>query len=158
VSHGIEIGTEIRDVELADAAAIVRIDTEHSGEAKPGWWEDLLARHTRRAGASKRVGLVAVDGELGVVGYLLGQVRAFEFGSEPCGWIFAVGVHPERLRSGVASALFETARARFASKGIRVLRTMVRRDDVPVLTFFRGRGFAGGPYVELELTLGEATS
>lgn len=149
---------EIRDVELADAAAIVGIDTAHTGGEKPGWWEDLLARHTRRAGASKRVGLVAVYEERGVVGYLLGQVRAFEFGSEPCGWIFAVGVHPEQLRAGVASALFDTARARFARKGIRVLRTMVRRDDVPVLTFFRSRGFGGGPYVELELTLEEAIS
>ncbi len=28
---------------------------------------------------------------------------------------------------------------------------MVRRNDVPVLTFFRTNGFAGGPYVQLEL-------
>jgi hypothetical protein len=28
---------------------------------------------------------------------------------------------------------------------------MVRRTDVPVLTFFRTNGFAAGPYVQLEL-------
>jgi hypothetical protein len=28
---------------------------------------------------------------------------------------------------------------------------MVRRDDVPVLAFFRGFGFSGGSYVQLEL-------
>jgi hypothetical protein len=28
---------------------------------------------------------------------------------------------------------------------------MVRRNNVPVLTFFRTNGFAGGPYVQLEL-------
>jgi hypothetical protein len=31
---------------------------------------------------------------------------------------------------------------------------MVRRNDVPVLTFFRTNGFAGGPYVQLELADG----
>ena len=28
---------------------------------------------------------------------------------------------------------------------------MVRRNNVPVLTFFRTNGFVGGPYVQLEL-------
>jgi len=32
------------------------------------------------------------------------------------------------------------------------VRTMVRRNNVPVLTFFRTNGFAAGPYVQLELT------
>ena len=27
---------------------------------------------------------------------------------------------------------------------------MVRRNDVPVLSFFRARGFVGGPFVQLE--------
>jgi hypothetical protein len=40
------------------------------------------------------------------------------------------------------------------ASGITTIRTMVRRNDVPVLTFFRTNGFAGGPYVQLELTLG----
>ena len=30
---------------------------------------------------------------------------------------------------------------------------MMRRNDVPVLSFFRSQGFAGGPYVQLELEL-----
>jgi len=148
----------IRNVRKADAAAITAIDAAHTGESKAGWWEEVLRRHARRSGAPDRVGLAAVDPEGEVAGYLLGQVRAFEFGSEPCGWIFAVGVHPDRLRSGVATALFREARERFAARGVRLVRTMVRKDDVPVLTFFRGRGFAGGPYVELELELGKGAS
>ena len=30
---------------------------------------------------------------------------------------------------------------------------MVRRADVPVLSFFRAGGFVGGPYAQLELEL-----
>jgi hypothetical protein len=34
---------------------------------------------------------------------------------------------------------------------------MVRRNDVPVLSFFRANGFVGGEFVQLELDLkGEA--
>jgi hypothetical protein len=33
---------------------------------------------------------------------------------------------------------------------------MVRRADVPVLAFFRSSGFAGGPYVQLELDVAQA--
>ena len=36
------------------------------------------------------------------------------------------------------------------------VRTMVRRNDVPVLSFFRGNGFRGGSFVQLELDVREA--
>lgn len=140
----------LRPVRAADAPALAAIDRAHTGRAKRAWWEQVVARHVR--GGAGRAGLVAVaDGK--VVGYVLGQVREFEFGSGPCGWIFAIGVHPDWLRAGVASRLFAGARARFAELGVSLVRTMVRRDDVPVLTFFRNQGFVAGPYVELELAL-----
>lgn len=149
------VALRIRPIRPGDAAAVARIDAAHTGAAKLRFWRDVVARHARtgpRPGA--RVGLVATnDGADRVVGYLLGQVRAFEFGSEPCGWIFAVGVHPDHLHHGVASALFREARDRFAALGVTLLRTMVRREDVPVQTFFRNQGFAAGPYMELELSL-----
>jgi ribosomal protein S18 acetylase RimI-like enzyme len=78
-------------------------------------------------------------------------VRAFEFGSEPCGWILEVGVDPAQTRHGVASALLAEAVDRLRASGVSTIRTMVKRNDVPMLTFFRTNGFAGGPYVQLEL-------
>jgi ribosomal protein S18 acetylase RimI-like enzyme len=143
----------LRPVRASDAPALAAIDRAHAGRGTRAWWEQVVARHVHGGGG--RVGLVAVA-ERHVVGYVLGQVREFEFGSEPCGWIFAVGVHPDRLRAGVASRLFAGARERFAELGVGLVRTMVRRDDVPVLTFFRNQGFVAGPYVELELALPRA--
>ncbi len=109
-------------------------------------FESSWGRHRGRL----RVGLAAEAGD-GLAGYLLGDVRAFEFGSEPCGWIFAVGVDPAHARRGVASALLAEAVTRLRAAGVTTVRTMVRRNDVPVLAFFRTNGFAGGPYVQLEL-------
>jgi len=84
-------------------------------------------------------------------------VRAFEFGSEPCGWVFAVGVDPACARQGIASLLVAEACERFRSAGVATVRTMVRRDDIPVLSFFRRRGFEGGSFYQLELGLGVRT-
>jgi len=149
----------IRAIRSGDAAAIAAIDAAHTGVLKRRWWRDVVARHagSGRAGEA-RVGLVAVEGPKGtVVGYAMGRVRSFEFGSEPCGWIVALGVHPRMLRGGIAGRLFDEACRRFARHGINLVRTMVRRDDVGVLTFFRNQGFVAGPYVELELSIPETT-
>ena len=146
----------IRPLSRADLAGATRIDAHHTGARKPGYWKRVFAEFLGRGAAGRvRVGLAAeLDGRL--AGYLLGEVRAFEFGSGPCGWVFAVGVDPARLRLGVASALLAEACRAFRAAGVSRVRTMVRRNDVPVLAFFRSSGFSGGSYVQLELDVGAA--
>jgi ribosomal protein S18 acetylase RimI-like enzyme len=87
------------------------------------------------------------------VGFVCGENRAFEFGSEPCGWIFAVAVHPSHTRQGIASSLVGEACRRLRAAGVSRVRTMVRRNDLPLLSFFRASGFEGGSFVQLELDL-----
>lgn len=138
----------VRNLALRDLPDVVRIDAAHSGSEKRDYWASILRDFQGR----HRVALVAETGGR-VVGHLLGEVRAFEFGSAPCGWIFAVGVDPGHLRQSVAATLFRAACLRFGSAGIHHVRTMVRRDDVPMLSFFRSAGMVGGPFVQLERTL-----
>jgi len=138
----------IRDLEPSDLAEVIRIDAAHAGLEKPAYWTSVL----RDFRGPHRVALAAESGGQ-LVGHLLGEVRAFEFGSEPCGWVFAVGVDPTYLRRGVAASLLRAACRRFAQAGIRRVRTMVRRDDVPMLSFFRAAGMVGGPFVQLEMNL-----
>jgi ribosomal protein S18 acetylase RimI-like enzyme len=148
-------GLRIRPLSRADLAGVTRIDAHHTGARKPAYWKRVFAEFLGRRAGHVRVGLAAeVEGRL--AGYLLGEVRAFEFGSGPCGWIFAVGVDPARLRLGVASALLTEACRAFRAAGVTQVRTMVRRNDVPVLAFFRSSGFSGGSYVQLELEVGAA--
>lgn len=160
----------VRKLVPADLDEVIRIDAVHRGDADPGYWHSVLGRFlTRRRSrrptaedttASRPVPIVqvaiGVDGnaeQTGLAGYLFGEVRAVEFGSEPCGWIFAVGVDRPYLRSKLASALLREATARFQRAGVRKVRTMVQKSDVPVLSFFRASGFVGGPFVQLELDL-----
>lgn len=141
----------IRPLVPKDIGLVTRIDAVHTGESKPSYWKRIFRDFVGHEAQDDRVGIAAeVDGVL--VGFLFGDVRAFEFGSEPCGWILEIGVEPSHSRAGVASALLREGCERLRATGVTVIRTMVRRNNVPVLTFFRTNGFAGGPYVQLELT------
>jgi len=140
----------VRDLHLSDLPEVIRIDTAHTSRPRAAYWTSVLGDFLQSRDGPFRMGLAAErHGRL--VGHLLGEVRAFEFGSEPCGWIFAVGVDPDHVRQGVGATLLHGACRRFASVGIGRVRTMVRRDDLPMLSFFRAAGMVGGPFVQLEL-------
>ena len=141
----------IRALVAGDLNAVVRIDAIHTGEPKPAYWRRIFKDFVGSAAGIGRVGLAA-ERDGAVVGFLLGDIRAFEFGSEPCGWILEIGVDPKCARLGVATTLLVEACRRLRAAGVATIRTMVRRNNVPVLTFFRTNGFAAGPYVQLELT------
>ena len=145
----------VRDLRYDHLDEVIRIDAVHTGEKKPRYWNRVFQDFLDVGREPLRVGLTAEDdGRL--VGYLLGEVRAFEFGSEACGWVFAVGVDPRDARVGVASALLEEACVRFRRAGVTRVRTMVGRSEVDVLSFFRANGFVGGSFVQLERNLEEA--
>lgn len=151
MTDGTATRVRVGDLRAEHLEQVVRIDALHTGASKPDYWREVLDRFIARPDA-RRVGLAAEE-EGRLLGYLLGEVRAFEFGSEPCGWVFAVGVDPERLRGHVAATLLNEACVRFRKAGIARVRTMVRRDDVEVLSFFRSQEFVGGRFVQLELDL-----
>jgi ribosomal protein S18 acetylase RimI-like enzyme len=142
---------KLRALSMGDLDRVVRIDAFHTGESKPAYWKQVFKDFLDPKAGRGRVGLVAEQDEE-LAGFVLGDVRAFEFGSEPCGWIMEIGVDPRFTRAGIASALLAEASKRLRASGVTTIRTMVRRNDVPVLTFFRTNGFAGGPYVQLEWT------
>ena len=142
----------LRELRIEDRGDVVRLDALHTSEPKEGYWEGVFRDFLSEEEGRLRVGLAAErDGRF--VGYLLGEVRAFEFGSEPCGWVFAVGVDPTELRKGTASSLLQEACRRFREAGIAKVRTMVHKGNVPLLSFFRGSGFVGGSFYQLEMDL-----
>jgi ribosomal protein S18 acetylase RimI-like enzyme len=146
----------VRDLVGDDLDDVVRIDALHTGERKPAYWRRKLRGFLDDDDERTHVRLAAREDPAGpVIGYLLGEVRAFEFGSEPCGWIFAVGVEPRALRERVASLLLAECCRRFRQAGVARVRTMVERTNVPVLSFFRANGFVAGRFVQLELDIEE---
>ena len=140
----------VRSLRQDDLAEVVRIDALHTGHPKHDYWCRIFSEYLGRTGPDQTFGY-GVEGERGLAGYLFGEIRAVEFGSGPCGWVFAVGIEEGFARRGLATALLEAAKQRFREAGVEKIRTMVSRNDVPVLSFFRSSGFVGGPYVQLEL-------
>jgi len=146
----------IRRATRDDLDLLVDLDARITGRPKPDYWDDLYERYATRR-AEERFFLVAETrggNDAGrIVGYAIGEVRAWEFGSEPCGWIFGFAVDPEMRLSGIGERLFEDITGRIRATGIHTIRTMVSRENRLVMAFFRSEGMRAGPYIQLELEL-----
>ena len=88
-----------------------------------------------------------------VTGFVIGEVRAWEFGSEPCGWVFAISVDPDAREDGIGAALLDRISESFVQVGVQRLRTMTSRNNHLLMSFFRSRGMMAGPYLQLEKDL-----
>lgn len=137
----------ISPVNLEDVSEIVRIDAEITGAPKADFWY----AHYVRQSTDPAVLLFVARRHDQVIGYVLGSVQAWEFGSPPCGWIEAIAVRSEHRHSQVASRLFDAAISYFREHSINVIRTMVHIDAQALIAFFRMQGMAAGPYIELEM-------
>lgn len=96
---------------------------------------------------------MVAEAEGQVVGFILGEIRAWEFGSPPSGWIFAINVAKGARLDGVGTRLFEVICAQFTEAGVDRVRTMIAKDDPLVMRFFRSQGMVAGPFIELEKVL-----
>ncbi len=141
----------IRNAKASDLNDIIALDTVSSKAEKSDYWRGVFA-HYIAGGRNERIFLVAeVKGK--VVGFIVGEVRAWEFGSPPCGWVFAIAVSPKAREGGVGRRMFDEISARLKQSGVSTVRTMVDRDDKLSLSFFRSLGLRTGKYIELEKTL-----
>jgi GNAT superfamily N-acetyltransferase len=88
-----------------------------------------------------------------VLGFIIGEIRVWEFGSTPCGWVFALSVEPEMRLHNVGNAMLEAISREFKKAGVSKMRTMVARDGRLPMLFFRSEGMMAGPYIQLEKDL-----
>jgi ribosomal protein S18 acetylase RimI-like enzyme len=140
----------VRPLDELDITGIVRIDEKISGIYRPEVWEERVMYYTRRdPGASQ----VAEAGGR-VVGFMLGDLRAGEFGlDEPSGWVERFGIDPDFRGQDLGRRMFDAIRAHFAAEGAKSVRTLVDTDDDAVAGFLRAIGFQPAPLQALELKL-----
>jgi ribosomal protein S18 acetylase RimI-like enzyme len=144
-------GLAVRAAKEADLAAVIAIDTAVTGIPKRNYWQSIYRRYAATTEADRQF-LVAVAGGR-VVGFVIGEVRDWEFGSPPCGWVFAIDVNPDARLSGVGTRLLEAICAAFRRAGVRTVRTMLSRDNTLILSFFRSQGMMAAPFIALEKEL-----
>jgi ribosomal protein S18 acetylase RimI-like enzyme len=143
---------QVRPIEAADLNAVIAIDTEASGIEKVDYWYELFHRYGTR-GRQQRFFLVA-QAEGAIQGFVIGEVRDWEFGSPPCGWVFGIAVRRSARLGGTGTALLAAIMDCFRRAGVDKVRTMTGRDNNLVLSFFRSQGMKAAPFIPLELDLG----
>lgn len=144
----------IRPARAADMTQVVALDKRVTGLTKSRYWREIFARFGKRR-LPQSFFLVAerAGGAGEILGFIIGEVRAWEFGSAPCGWVFGLAVDPDARLSGVGQAMFRAIVAEFRQAGVDKMRTMVARNDLLPLRFFRSEGMMAGPYIQLEMDL-----
>lgn len=148
----------IRRATEDDLAHVVALDAHVTGQSKPEYWQDIFERYGARR-THERFFLIATpvagSEDTGIAGFIAGEVRGWEFGSEPCGWIFAITVDPDLREQHIGERLFREICNLFRGAGMSKVRNMVRRNDTLVMSFFRSEGMVAGPYIQLELDLND---
>ena len=144
----------IRPVRRRDLDPVIAIDAVATGLEKRAYWLSVYRRYGTGT-PSERAFLVA-DLAGRVVGFVIGEVRDWEFGSPPCGWVFAIDVQQGARLGGIGTRLLEAIAERFRAAGVTKLRTMLMRDNTLILSFFRSQGMMAGPLISLEMDIDPA--
>jgi ribosomal protein S18 acetylase RimI-like enzyme len=164
VSAPPETQVRIRPLREADIEAIIDIDAVITGEEKAGFWRGLLTLYEPPSGGSEeesggkdevsgaaRTTYLCEVAESGgrVVGFVLGDVQAWQFGIPRCGRIIAIGVHPDHRRLGVASRLARELLEAFRKMNLPLVQCLVRPGD-PLGGLFESLGFSPSPWLTVE--------
>ena len=144
-------GLTIRPVRRGDLDAIVAIDTQVTGLEKSTYWRSVYRRYGDAARPGARFLVAELEGE--VVGFVIGEVRDWEFGAPPCGWVFAIDVRPDARLTGIGSRLLQSISAVFRRAGVRKVRTMLASDNTLILSFFRSQGMMAARMIPLEMDI-----
>lgn len=142
----------VADAELTDLAEIIDLDARIAGYSRADFWDNLFRQ--RAANATLYVIVARRAGK--IIGYTLGEIRSWPVRDPVCGWLYAVGVDKDHRLHKVATALMTELVARFRRKGVEAVRTVIDVDDHLLMSFFRSCGMTAGPFVELEMAIGQS--
>jgi len=145
------MAVRVRPLKASDLTAVSQIEQRITGSRRTG----TLARNLRKRLVQPDRGscLAAVE-DRRVVGFIVGEIRPWEFGEErEVGWILVVGVDPDHQGKGVGGMLGASLLRHFRAKGVRRAKTLAEWDAGDVIAYFRTLGFARGSAVALEADL-----
>lgn len=137
----------IRKVTPGDVPAILAIDARIVGRDRAASWQQRVYRYLEKY--FPPVSHVAeVEGK--VVGFILGDVRGWEYGLPSSGWIDIVGVLPEFQGQGIGGKLVEAFVQECFDRGMKPVHIMARLRDRRLQSFLRSLGFKRGQLVDYE--------
>ena len=141
----------VRPIEATDLGQIIAIDAEVTGLEKTDYWYDLFHRYG--GGRTRQRLFLVAESRDAIQGFIIGEIRDWEFGSAPCGWVFGLSVRPNARLAGVGARMLAAICDGFRHAGVNKVRTLLARDNGLVLSFFRSQGMMAAPFIPLEKTL-----
>ena len=151
----VESPCRVRPLDELDIGSVVQIDERITGIYRPEVWEQRIAYYLRRDPDASQV--VEIGGK--VIGFMLGDIRAGEFGLEqPSGWVERFGIDPDFRGRDLGTRMFEAMVSHFRGRGVTTVRTLVDREDAGVAGFLGALGFKPSALQALELQLAPATA
>jgi len=141
-------GIAIRPMEERDIPRAVEIESAILGAKKSTTLRGSLTAYLAKG---ERNACVVAEAEGKVVGFLVGDIRAWDFGEDQeIGWIRIVGIDPAFQGDGVGKALGDALMRYFETRGITTVRTTVEWDSGDLIAYFRTLGFERSGFIGLE--------
>ncbi len=141
----------IRPVRAGDLEKLIAVDAQITGIQKAEYWRQRFRGHVARKDQSSH--FLVAEKNSAIEGLIIGEIRDWEFGTPPCGWVFGISVRPEARLSGVATRLLDALCASFRLAGMTKVRTLLVSDDLLVMKFYRSQGMMAAPIITLERKL-----
>ena len=87
---------QVRLANPSDLPDVIQLDARITSLSKTQYWEDMFNQFV---GRGNRYFMIAEDRsgsevKIPFVGFIVGEIRAWEFGSQPCGWVLTILVEP----------------------------------------------------------------
>ncbi len=136
----------VRRMRVQDAEAVLRINDRITGRSGEAQWESKIIDDINR----NPLGCLVAEEGGEVVGFIIGDIRGWDFAIPKSGWIEIVGVDPRHQGKGVARALIGKLHGYFMNHNVERIMTMVNWNDGGLVGFFRSLGFERSEFIILE--------
>lgn len=137
---------KIRRMVPEDVTKILEIDHKLVGKERSPSWPQRVTRYLEMY--YPPVCHVA-EANSQVVGFILGDIRGWEYALAPSGWIDIMGVASEYQNQGVGTRLLEAFAEECRQRKMKT-HIMVREADAHIQGFLAKAGFHRGELIEFE--------
>jgi ribosomal protein S18 acetylase RimI-like enzyme len=136
----------VRRMNTQDTEAVLAINEKITGKPHEAQYESRIIDALTR----NPLGCLVAETEGVVVGFILGELRGWEFAIPKSGWIEIVGVDPDFHGKGIARALIEKLDLYFRNQNVERVMTMINWNEGGLVGFFRALGFERSDFILLE--------
>lgn len=145
------MNVSVRRMNVQDTEAVLSINEKITGRPHEAQYESRIIDALTR----NPLGCLVAESAGKIVGFILGDIRGWEFAIPKSGWIEIVGVDPDYQGKGVARELIGKLGLYFRNQNVEKIMTMVNWNDGGLVSFFRSLGFERSEFILLEKDPGE---